>query len=703
MVFMNKWSITLKKIRLFLTYLITLFFLTPSIFAQSNSAPDSTKMGSHKVASAEYRFPASIDPLVLSDTKTEVWGKVFYPTDIVNAATKAPLIVLLHGNHATCGAGANPRMDTSCEYTYEGTCPVGYIPVPNHEGYDYLAKNLASWGYIVTSINANRGITCGGGNQGDWGLNLARGRLVLKHLSLFYQWSTSGGAPLSLGLGQQGLIGKIDFSQVGLMGHSRGGEGVRAAYNLYLDADSEWPKRIPGLGIKAIYEIGAVDGQTSRVLDATGTVWNQLLPMCDGDVSDLEGRFPFERMLLNPKEPSHAQKSLYEVWGANHNFFNTEWQESDSYGCSAGKPIFDIHNSHSDEQQTVALASVPAFFRSHLGKQADPTYNQNFNPSHELPFVVKQTTQVDRDFTSSPGESENMIVDDFDKETGINSSGNLNLSNQIQIENITLSEYQRAAKISWNNSGFETYLETVWAAKGQGRDIHDYATLDFRIKRGRGSSNSSTDFSIALEDATGLLSQSVRVSDYANVNGPGTSNAVLKTVRIPLDAFKGINLQNIHGVRFIFNQSQSGSIALANVRIQRQKGVGSTNANALALKTMRTQIANAHTLHPVEIVPAEMNRIRSVRFMHKTFAISGKPGVEIALASQVPFQVMNRLPLLKVGNKIFKLSRYSDTKALKEITFVLTEKEYQSIAKDKEMSVIDGKIWKFGSISRYMK
>jgi len=177
----------------------------------------------------------------------------------------------------------------------------------------------------------------------------------------------------------------------------------------------------------------------------------------------------------------------------------------------------------------------------------------------------------------------------------------------------------------------------------------------------------------------------------------------LKTVRIPLYAFKGSNLKNVHGVRFMFNQSQSGAIVLANVRLQRQKGIGSSNANALVLKTMHTQITYAHALRSVDIVPAEMNRIRSIRFMHKTIAISGKPGVEIALASQVPFQVMNRLPLLKIGNKTFKLSRYSDTKALKEITFVLTEKEYQSIPKDKEMSVIDGKIWKFGSLSRFIK
>src|SRR4029077_16889885 len=139
---------------------------------------------------------------------------------------------------------------------------------------------------------------------------------------------------------------------------------------------------------KAIFEIGAVDGQTSRVLDANGVVWNQLLPMCDGDVSDLEGRYPFERMVWNKFEKANAQKSVYEVWGANHNFFNTEWQESDTADCPVGFPIFDPKAMGSENQRMIALATVPAFFRSHLGNNIDIVFNQNFNPLYNLPSIV---------------------------------------------------------------------------------------------------------------------------------------------------------------------------------------------------------------------------------------------------------------------------------------------------------------------------
>lgn len=697
----------------FFLFLFYLLILPPilSVFnytLASSQAHDSTLPGPHPSISKEYRLPAVVDPDILSDVTTEIWAKIFYPEDINTIAGSMPIILMLHGNHGTCGSGSHPRYDFSCEYTASGKCPAGSVVVPNHEGYDYLAKNLASWGYWVVSINANRGITCGSGVKGDYGLNLARGRLVLKHLSLLYRWATVGDAPASIGLGPQGLIGKIDFSSVGLFGHSRGGEGVRAAYNLYNDTGSPWPAKIPGLSIKAIFEIGAVDGQTSRVLDANGTVWNQLIPLCDGDVSDLQGRYPFERMLLNSTEPSHAQKSLYEVWGANHNYFNTEWQTSDSDGCSVGKPIFVPEDFNSERQQKIALASVPAFFKSHLGANADPVFNQNFNPLNPLPNIVTDITQIDRDFTPSPGSTETLVIDDFDKKTGINSSGNLNLSGKIDIEHTYLvgsSHPQRAAELSWRIDGQETFFEAVIAGPAQGRDIHDFATLDFRVGRCSRSVKLTpqTDFSIQLEDVTGHLSKEVAVSDYVLINGPGNPREpMLATVRIPLSAFQGVDLRVIHGVRFTFNKTKVGKLYLANIRVHRQMGLGSSVDKTLSTtnrfrNTYGYKAAAKHSPPPPVYVPAHLNSMRIVR---PRGLVEGKPNIEIVVASQRPFPAMNRLPVLKIGEHEFKLSRYSDLAHLKELTFTLTEEQYRRLGRNSEVSLEDGKIWQFGVLEK---
>src|SRR5262249_27637365 len=146
-------------------------------------------------------------------------------------------------------------------------------------------------------------------------------------------------------------------------------------------------------------------------------------------------------------------------------------------------------------QQKVALASVPAFFRSHLGNGNDPAFNQNFNPLDMLPDIVTRITQIDRDFTATPAASEISVLEDFDKETGTNSSGNANLSGQISIkhykiisqentqrDNIISQEHpQRAADITWEAAGLGTFFEAVIA--NQGRDLSGYATLDIRIGR----------------------------------------------------------------------------------------------------------------------------------------------------------------------------------------------------------------------------
>src|SRR4029079_15704061 len=133
-----------------------------------------------------------------------------------------PLLVFLHGNHGTCGrdAGIGPgRYDFRIDYTFNGTCPPGYGVTPNHEGYAYLAERLASWGYFVVSINANRGVTAAPAEEGDLGLHLRRGQLRLRHLQQLKQWNAVGGAPASLGFNMRGTL---DFSHVGMLGHSRG-------------------------------------------------------------------------------------------------------------------------------------------------------------------------------------------------------------------------------------------------------------------------------------------------------------------------------------------------------------------------------------------------------------------------------------------------------------------------------------------------
>ncbi len=376
-----------------------LFCLLGSLYiAAQQVAPDATPVGPLPTASGEYDLGAQVDNLVLPgcqpvsgyDCKVDVRAHVYYPQTLTGTY---PVIIFLHGNHGTCGTPdpglpGDPRDDNRSDYTGTGTCPAGYIESPSYLGYDYMAFRLASYGYIVASIDANRGITAGPGLPGDSGLIKARGIMVLRHLQHLSTWNRHGGTPAGVGVELQG---HLDFSNTGMMGHSRGGDGVRAAYDDYIMTGSIWPGMIEDpVTFKGVFEIAPVDflGNNSK-----GVAWNIIAGLCDGDVSDIQGIHPYDRDILPPFEPTPLQKSSIMIWGANHNFFNSQWQISDASSpippypadcIGAGQtPIFPV-SPGSPQQRLTTMTSLMAFFRGNVGSGADQTFNRNFNGNYLL-------------------------------------------------------------------------------------------------------------------------------------------------------------------------------------------------------------------------------------------------------------------------------------------------------------------------------
>src|SRR5215471_7604894 len=508
--------------------LLCLLFLATPLAAQV--APDASLLSGGPITVSEYKFPAAIDPVVSPNLATELWARVYRPADL--GSSSHALLVFLHGNHATCGRLAGPaeHFDINVQYTFSGTCPAGYVPVPSHAGYSYLAERLASLGYIVVSINANRGINAAPGVPGDRGLNLERGRLVLRHLQRLSRWNSGAETPPA---GLTDLVGKIDFTHVGLLGHSRGGEGVRAAYNLYQSdpGGTNWQSLIGAVTVEGIFEIGPVDGQTALTLNALGTAWNVLLPMCDGDVFNLQGVKPFDRMLRVTSESPARQKSTFAVWGANHNFYNTEWQQSDSAGCFANQRLF-AHQIGTTDARTTAIASAVAFFVANVGAATLPDYNRNFNPQFQLPASVTNLTRVDRGYTDSPDSSLTKIFDDFTGPVGFNSHGPANAFSNVSLFYGHVANHdplqQFAALVSWNGAGANTFFQSNWTNANSGMNASSYGTLDFRVSRQCSDPtdllcnktanwfNFETNFSVRLVAADGTLSNAVQLHDYVS-------------------------------------------------------------------------------------------------------------------------------------------------------------------------------------------
>ncbi len=175
-----------------------------------------------------------------------------------------------------------------------------------------MQRRLAGQGYVTVSISADA-VNALDFQDADGGA-AARAALIRDHLRAWVGFSTSGTHP-------------ADLSNVVLVGHSRGGEGVdRASLDL---PDDE------GYHVAGQVLIGPTDF-AFQAAPAMPTV--TLLPYCDGDVSDLQGQnFTDDGRDVTADPGSDlAFHSSVLVMGANHNFFNSEWTP----GLSAA-PSFD--------------------------------------------------------------------------------------------------------------------------------------------------------------------------------------------------------------------------------------------------------------------------------------------------------------------------------------------------------------------------
>lgn len=666
-------------------------------------------------------------------------------------------------------------------------CPAGASEAPSYLGYAYLGRRLASQGYVVVSIDANLINNRGnGGPGGDRQLIQARGTLVLQHLVQLSAWTRNGGAPAGSFIRK----GTLDLGNVALVGHSRGGEAMRAAYHMYTAAGSPWPARIvTAVSFDGIFEIGPTDflGQ-----NASGVTWNVLLPMCDADVTDLSGVRPFDREMLdftevslNPGNPSN-QKSTYTVWGANHNFYNTQWMVSDTYesrqtggagatatfafrqrypctGGDAGNlPLFP-GGPGSPRQRLTALSSVPALVRGNVGNAnvpTNPAFNQNFNTLFALPPNVSNEsgglsvypTRTDRGYspTARPYNAAAMtgqiaVMEDFNQATGTNTSGQPNVVVGITMRHVNGSgglaappappaaipnhdRTQRVGYIQWPAASAGPYFfQANWTAAGKpGKNITGYQTLDFRVSRNHDTTNNATpttNFSIQIVGANGVLTRAVQLSSYTPVandlRGPvdggklaNPDHPILQTYRIPLTDFGNFNFiaPQVRGVRFTFDQTASGAIFLGNVRFVHTLGVGVNNyPPALSAMDDGTPPGPEESLLATSETPEAEGiegegggdgspatpvgnacELAGAEHFSSLPALGGAPGWEFEFLS--PFSFLNNNEMLVMGatdasgTQTFTLSYYPGADA-NGLIFALTDSQYQGLSPGSDLTI----------------
>src|ERR1700710_2254086 len=107
--------------------------------------------------------------------------------------------------------------------------------------------------------------------------------LMAAALDGLYQANQPGGLPVDVNdnIGTS-LVGKIDFSRIGLMGHSRGGDAVTS----FLDYKRTPPAPGRRYHIRAVIALAPVDYERRAPY---GVVYAMEAGLCDGDVSNNQG------------------------------------------------------------------------------------------------------------------------------------------------------------------------------------------------------------------------------------------------------------------------------------------------------------------------------------------------------------------------------------------------------------------------------
>lgn len=417
----------------------------------------------------------------------------------------------------------------------------------NYLGMTHLMHHLASWGYVCVSVNLD--VVQGGWGAYDWGIP-HRGELLLHAVDRMAQLDGDAGSLFH---------GRIDTSQVILMGHSRGGGGAISAVNRNLAQGS--PRSIVGLGT-----ISPVDFGTDPLAAAVPHL--SIYGSWDGDLDGGDAMHIWDGGVRT------APRQFVEIYGANHFHFT----DSTVY---AGESVEITREDHHE----LAQGFFNAFFDVRIFGRDRWEWPLYLVGQKDIRPGVDEYLQI--------LEDDVLVVDDGSPlgTEGANNLGGANDSSSLalfedQLLNSAADHFYNQSEgllVHWDDSGDELALSFP------NQNVSTYAYLHFRAAQRPGHAfnvvDTFKDFTVRLEDAPSNTA-TVRVGDYlGGLQYPDFSGslpagdlyqhkAIPRSFRIPLADFAGVNLHNLREIAFVFDRpdgagfhGSTGAIAIDDVEL----------------------------------------------------------------------------------------------------------------------------------------
>jgi hypothetical protein len=451
-----------------------------------------------------------------------------------------PLVLIVHGNHE-----AGERSDG---------------------GYDYLGELLASHGMIAASVDQNYLNTSVLHDmlffhrlKDEDGV---RAYVILEHLRQWYEWNSDIDSPFN---------GKIDFENLALIGHSRGGEAVAAAaafnrMKYYPDNGMvrlDYPFQIGTVvAVSPVHDMYRPAGLELRLKNVNYLV---LHGGQDMDVSSFQGANMYRRADVS----EHGIKAQVWMQYANHGQFNTIWGGSDLPGL-CGLIYNERLLMQMDEQQQAAKVFINAFLQSSLFGRIE--YNSLFKD-----FAKGSEWLPAAGYIIDYDDSRMITLDNFDEvsDIGSSSSGTVSYSAQgfdIWTQSVLPAKWDntnRVLKLSWGSREYaEKYREqshvfavsfylgvlpvggNLYLSLCSGKQKSDEGIISFDIRfmdeNGNTAVMNSNDFGGVVDPIDAPISKPL-LSALIGVNEP-----VLQAVCIPTGQFTGLN-GDIVSMEWIFN------------------------------------------------------------------------------------------------------------------------------------------------------